>query len=506
MPTPSKKRSAPQDAIVVLGGSFCPPHAGHLFALEAGKIKAERDGLRVVAGYFAVAPQTHVQGKLRTRGEDRGLAFEATDRIRMCNAAAATTCWLRPTHSTFGSAQTCATAMVLQHHTKTTRIVTVRGRDVDLLQINGGGETLSSTLIRRELLTDGLRAPGRLVERRVLLQPVAQLLLAHHLARHHDADKEEAMVEAPMAAAPPLTLDTAEAPDDVQRVHLSAGEAVLAVNAPAVIFLDINDDAVDDADTPPSPKRLNSRGESSLARALCEDEVDDLNDFVGCEDDASVGGAPAAGPPRAMMPAPTGGDVHVFRGEWDESGMSFYQAYSAEIAEWAVREQRFGGPHFNASRMTWIKPSFAWVLYRSGYGRKHNQQRILKVKLPHALVAELLSACACKHGGGGSKGRVQWDPARDLMSSESKGREPRRMLRERAIQIGLSRDLSERYVAGALSITDVSALAQQVGVAHGAKDERQVKVAIEQLLPQLPQERPYMPLCADEVLMRLGMM
>ena len=29
---------------------------------------------------------------------------------------------------------------------------------------------------------------------------------------------------------------------------------------------------------------------------------------------------------------------------------------------------------------------------------------------------------------------VQWDPARDLMTSE--GREPRRMLRRRAIQIG----------------------------------------------------------------------
>eukprot|EP00325_Prymnesiales_sp_UTEX-LB-985_P028192 CAMPEP_0174736550 /NCGR_PEP_ID=MMETSP1094-20130205/66870_1 /TAXON_ID=156173 /ORGANISM="Chrysochromulina brevifilum, Strain UTEX LB 985" /LENGTH=184 /DNA_ID=CAMNT_0015939669 /DNA_START=89 /DNA_END=639 /DNA_ORIENTATION=+ len=139
---------------------------------------------------------------------------------------------------------------------------------------------------------------------------------------------------------------------------------------------------------------------------------------------------------------------HVFKGEWDEEGVYFYQAFSAEIAEWAIREQRLGGPHFNVTRMTWIKPSFAWVLYRSGYARKHNQEVILKIKVPHALVAELLCACACKHGGGGSKGRVQWDPARDLMTSDDRGREPRRMLRERAIQIGLSRDLSTRYVAG----------------------------------------------------------
>jgi hypothetical protein len=86
--------------------------------------------------------------------------------------------------------------------------------------------------------------------------------------------------------------------------------------------------------------------------------------------------------------------------------------------------------HSTQTRMTWIKPSFAWMLYRAGYGRKTGQTRILKLKLPHAAVAELLSACECKHGGGGSKGRVQWDPSRDLMSSDGKGNatEPRRML------------------------------------------------------------------------------
>lgn len=74
-----------------------------------------------------------------------------------------------------------------------------------------------------------------------------------------------------------------------------------------------------------------------------------------------------------------------------------------------------------------FKPSFAWVLYRSGYGRKHNQTRVLKVKLPHEVVAEVLGQCACGHGAGGGNGRVQWDPARDLMSSEAG--KPRKFLR-----------------------------------------------------------------------------
>merc|ERR1712013_714378 len=54
--------------------------------------------------------------------------------------------------------------------------------------------------------------------------------------------------------------------------------------------------------------------------------------------------------------------------------------------------------------MTWIKPSFAWMMYRSGYGRKPNQTNVLKIKLGHEAVAELLNECTCKHGGGGGMG------------------------------------------------------------------------------------------------------
>eukprot|EP00937_MAST-01D_sp_MAST-1D-sp2_P005095 g5095.t1 len=151
----------------------------------------------------------------------------------------------------------------------------------------------------------------------------------------------------------------------------------------------------------------------------------------------------------------------VFRGEWDAEGVWVYQAFCPEIADYAVEHQRFGGPRFNPTRMTWIKPSFAWMLYRAGYGRKPGQERILRIKLPHAVVASLLSRCVCKHGGGGTKGRVQWDPSRDMMTPEDNGRAPRKMLRERAIQIGLSQELSQAYVAGTTQICDVTELAHR---------------------------------------------
>jgi len=194
--------------------------------------------------------------------------------------------------------------------------------------------------------------------------------------------------------------------------------------------------------------------------------------------------------------------VHEFRAEHDEDGVFFYQAFKDEIADFAIQHQRFGGPDFNPSRMTWIKPSFGWVLYRSGYARKHHQNRILKVKVPHDAVADMLSKCACRHGGGGTLGRVQWDPERDLWQGDGSGkrnREPRKM-RVRAIQMGVSGHISEQYVHSIVSIEDVTQLAQRVGLAHESDD---VKAAMADLRPELPRERPYMPLCSTEDLIRL---
>ena len=78
---------------------------------------------------------------------------------------------------------------------------------------------------------------------------------------------------------------------------------------------------------------------------------------------------------------------YVFEADFDDEGVYFYQAYNHNIANWAMEHQKLGGPEFNPTRITWIKPSLAWVLYRSGYARKRNQERILKVKLSHEIVA-----------------------------------------------------------------------------------------------------------------------
>lgn len=85
------------------------------------------------------------------------------------------------------------------------------------------------------------------------------------------------------------------------------------------------------------------------------------------------------------------------------------------------------------------------------------------------------------------------------MTADGNGKVPRKMLRDRAIQVGLAGSPSEMYVRSVISITDVTGLAHKVGRAHRAKS----KQAMIDLSPELPMERPYMPHCPMPVLMRL---
>ena len=146
------------------------------------------------------------------------------------------------------------------------------------------------------------------------------------------------------------------------------------------------------------------------------------------------------------------------------------------------------------------------------------------MKLSHSAVADLLNGCACKQGGGGSLGRVQWDPAREMEMSDldRKMPLPRRFLNRRDIQIGLKDRLSEMYVASVLSIEDVTQLAGKLKEAHSGKSESevsfqtsnvykqpnsvfptQVRRKVEELQAELPLERVYLPACTKEKLVEL---
>lgn len=180
---------------------------------------------------------------------------------------------------------------------------------------------------------------------------------------------------------------------------------------------------------------------------------------------------------------------HV-RAAFDAEGVFVYQAFRPEIAEEAVRLGTFGRG-FNLQRMTWIKPSFGWMLYRSGYATKHRQERILRIKLTHEGFRTILGravpttfdprrfASQAEWGAtlARTEVRMQWDPDRDLAL---------RKLDRRAIQLGLSGRTVVQYAREwIVGVEDVTALARQLAAPPMGQER-----------PTVPQERVY-PVSAE---------
>jgi hypothetical protein len=141
--------------------------------------------------------------------------------------------------------------------------------------------------------------------------------------------------------------------------------------------------------------------------------------------------------------------VRQVRALHDTETITVYQAYSPLIADPAIAHGRFADG-FKRDRMTWIKPSFLWMMYRSGWAAKPGQERVLAIRIRRegfdwALANSALSSY--EHGVHTSRAewkkslrapvRVQWDPERDLNL---------RPLPHRAVQIGLSGEAVHRFV------------------------------------------------------------
>src|SRR4051812_30948572 len=59
--------------------------------------------------------------------------------------------------------------------------------------------------------------------------------------------------------------------------------------------------------------------------------------------------------------------------QFDAETVIVYQAYRSAIGQYAAEHGTFGGD-FSYSRMSWVKPNFLWMMYRSGWGTKQNQE------------------------------------------------------------------------------------------------------------------------------------
>lgn len=138
------------------------------------------------------------------------------------------------------------------------------------------------------------------------------------------------------------------------------------------------------------------------------------------------------------------------RAYYTRTTLRVYQAYSNQIADAALGAGTFAPP-FKLDRMTWIKPSFLWMMYRSAWGARPGQERILAIDMTRdgfewALANSYLSEyepgvytspVAWRDRLKMAPVRVQWDPERSLSLSA---------LSERTIQVGLGQHAVRRYV------------------------------------------------------------
>jgi Domain of unknown function (DUF4291) len=147
--------------------------------------------------------------------------------------------------------------------------------------------------------------------------------------------------------------------------------------------------------------------------------------------------------------------------QFDADSVVVYQAYRPEIGHFAERHGYFGGP-FSLGRMSWIKPNFLWMMYRSGWGTKEGQEVTLAVRLRRDAFDEILRQAvhsthtpevygtqeAWKRAVAGSDVRLRWDPHHGPAGNS---------LDRRAIQLGLRGEVLARYSKDwLLEIQDIS--------------------------------------------------
>lgn len=75
--------------------------------------------------------------------------------------------------------------------------------------------------------------------------------------------------------------------------------------------------------------------------------------------------------------------------QFDDETIIVYQAYNPDIGHYAIRNKSFGDG-FSYSRMSWVKTNFLWMMYRSGWGTKENQEVTLALRIPRVFFDLLL--------------------------------------------------------------------------------------------------------------------
>ena len=175
------------------------------------------------------------------------------------------------------------------------------------------------------------------------------------------------------------------------------------------------------------------------------------------------------------------------RAVYTDETIRVYQAYNKTIAEEAVNNGTFGA-HFSMDRMTWIKPSFLWMMYRCGWAQKENQEHVLAIDIKRtgfdkAVDSAVISTFSEDLGitkeewqkrVKESDVRVQWDPEKDINGNN---------LSYRSLQLGLRGDAVKEYVHDwIVKVTDITDYVNELNA---------LRINNEDISDRLPKEMVY---------------
>lgn len=179
--------------------------------------------------------------------------------------------------------------------------------------------------------------------------------------------------------------------------------------------------------------------------------------------------------------------------QFDPETVVVYQAYRPSIGRFAADHGHFHGGGFSLERMSWIKPNFLWMMYRSGWATKPGQEVVLAVWLARATFDAILAAAvpsswdrdryetreAWQVAVGSSDVRLQWDP------DHGPSGQP---VERRAVQLGLRGRVLAEYARPAIRrIEDITGFVHEQRARLGADGPDALVMPCEAVYPCAPQ-------------------
>lgn len=146
-----------------------------------------------------------------------------------------------------------------------------------------------------------------------------------------------------------------------------------------------------------------------------------------------------------------------------EGNIALFHAFSPTY----IKKNQLSKEDLNMNRMTWIKTSLLWTIYRSDWARKDKQERIVEVQTNPQYLAELIKKSVKTKDPQANTSEVlyQKDPDRAILGKTwNKGQDNYWLSARRTMHLGIRGSELERYIDDIVpeNLTDITTTIDKV--------------------------------------------